>query len=124
MILQIKSGRGTILDLNKQLKSMFGEGLDIDLPDSPTATSGHQPATHQAVSVPNGNVPGINLSWKTYEERAREFFAKHSPSNLEGNPSKFAKMLMMVTNGRGTVQGLNSQLQQMFDGNSIDLSPG
>ena len=99
---------------------MFGESLDIEIPAPPKSVPKAAPTP---MAMPEGIVPGTKISWKTLESRGRTFFEKYSPSNLEGSPSKFEKMLLMVINKKATVQGLNAQLKQMFDGECIDLSP-
>ena len=120
MLMQIKAGKGTLNDLNSQLERMFGESLDIEIPAPPKPVPKAAP---KPMAVPEGNVPGTKISWKTFESRGRTFFEKYSPSNLEGNPSKFEKMLLMIINNKATAQGLNAQLKQMFSGECIDLSP-
>ena len=128
MLQQLKNSNGkTLYALNKQIRQMFGTGLDIEIPETTTSKSKIQRVDATANPLYGSNedneaLKGTNISWGVFQQRARAFFLKHSPSNLEGNPSKFDKMIGQIKSGQASAVDLNRQLGNMF-GEKINLTP-
>ena len=126
MLQQLKSSNGkAIYALNKQIRQMFGTGLDIEIPEISTSNIRRVDATANPLhgsKEDKETLKGTNISWGVFQQRARAFFLEHSPSNLEGNPSKFDKMIGQIKSGQASAVDLNRQLENMF-GEKINLTP-